>query len=353
MNASPNPEMLILARESRGLTQIQLAEATSVQQATISKYETGFSNISEEHLEQFANVLEYPKEFFYLPEQRYGFGTSCTYHRKQKTISGIDLKRLQAELNILRIRVSRLLDGADVEYANQIQPLDIDEFDGNAERIAQLVRSSWGLPFGPVVNLIRAVENAGGIVVRRSFGTKKVDALSQWLPKLGIPPLLYVNADIAGDRLRFTLAHELGHLIMHRTPTPDMEQEADRFAAEFLMPADEIGAELESLTLSKLAQLKVRWRVSMAALIKHAYHLEKITHRQYRSLYEQLSKMGYRLSEPIALPIEEPLVINEIINVHVKDHRYSPAELSQLLFSTESEFRTQFWPTRHGLRAVG
>ena len=106
-----------------------------------------------------------------------------------------------------------------------------------------------------------------------------------------------------GDRQRFTLAHELGHLVMHDVPTEEMEDEADKFASEFLMPEAQIQGQLHALSMRKLWELKSRWKVSMAALVKRAETLGCITASQTRYLWIQLSKSGYRLEEPAELAI--------------------------------------------------
>jgi transcriptional regulator with XRE-family HTH domain len=97
MSHSANPEMLILAREARGYTQGKLAEDTGISQANISKYESGLLRISEMYLSQIATVLHYPREFFYLSERRYRFGSSCTYQRKRQTMPVQELKTLLAK----------------------------------------------------------------------------------------------------------------------------------------------------------------------------------------------------------------------------------------------------------------
>src|ERR1700730_1023199 len=112
--------------------------------------------------------------------------------------------------------------------------MDAEDYNGDVSVIAGLLRRSWGIPNGPVENLTTAIEAAGGVVLRRSFGTSKIDAMSKWAP--GEPPLFFINSEIPADRCRYTLAHEIGHIVMHQVPTPDMEGEADRFAEEFLMP---------------------------------------------------------------------------------------------------------------------
>jgi Zn-dependent peptidase ImmA (M78 family) len=180
-----------------------------------------------------------------------------------------------------------------------------------------------------------------------------VDAISQWTPDM--PPVFFINEEIPGDRLRFTLAHELGHVIMHQVLTldpRDMEREADRFAAEFLMPAKEITNDFSSVTLADLVRMKAYWKVSMAALAKRAHDLGKLTPRQYRALFEQMSKLGYRTKEPEPIPVEEPMLANEILDVYRDEKQYSIPELSRLVVLHPHEFRAVYGVGPHKFRVV-
>jgi Zn-dependent peptidase ImmA (M78 family)/DNA-binding XRE family transcriptional regulator len=332
-----NPEMLVLARECEGVTQSQLAKSVSMAQGSVSKIESGMLGITEEQLTAIAKELDFPTSFFFQADSVYGYGSSCYYHRKRQNIPVSDVRRVLAQINILRIQVTKLMRGAEIETENKFHRFDLAEYDNSPEKIARLIRGAWNLPPGPIQNLVGAIEDAGGIVLRCSFGTRKIDAISQWLP--GLPPLFFINADIPGDRCRFTLAHELGHLIMHQIPTPDLEREADRFAAEFLMPEKEIAPHLRHLSIQKLASMKPYWKVAMSAILRRAFDLGKITVFTYRKLNTQLSKYGLKTSEPVPIPVEEPEVIKDIIDVHRKEHGYSLMELLQLIRSTENKFR--------------
>jgi Zn-dependent peptidase ImmA (M78 family) len=139
---------------------------------------------------------------------------------------------------------------------------------------------------------------------------------------------------------------------MHRVPTPNQESEADRFAAEFLMPAKDIAGNLRPLSIERVAAMKPHWKVSMAALIKRAFDLGKISEGYYRKLFTQLSRLGYRLTEPVSIPDEEPTVLRDIIGVHLGDHNYSTAELSMALATHETEFLAQYLPERQHFRLV-
>lgn len=335
MSAVLNPQMLALARESRALSQAELSEKTGIPQAALSRYEKGLSVVPDDRLGMLAEKLNYPTRFFFRSDQVYGYGSSCFYHRKQQSLPVRKLKEIQALMNVRRMHIEPLLRDVHIDTDVHFDRMDIEEYE-SPEEIARLVRRNWRLPHGPVQNLIHSIESAGGIVVQDNFRTRKLDAISQWLP--GSRPLFFVNESAPGDRLRFTLAHEIGHIIMHTFHSEDQEREADRFAAEFLMPEKEIKSDLHSLTFRKLGPLKGHWKVAMAALIKRAYDLNQITKRQYQRFFTQMNKLGYRLNEPYPIPQEESTVLRKVIEFQQTKHRYSVAELSYISTAAIDEF---------------
>src|SRR5262249_7327901 len=150
----------------------------------------------------------------------------------------------------------------------------------------------------------------------------------------GLPPLFFVNSESPGDRARFSLAHEVGHVIMHRNPHAEQERQADQFASAFLMPARDIAAYLKPLSIERAAAIKPYWRVSMAAIIKRAYDLGMIGHSYYRKLFTQLSKVGYRTDEPNPVEVEQPTVVDDLIGVHMRELKYSEPEMGRLVMQT-------------------
>lgn len=337
-----NRQMLVLARESRGMTQQDLAQAIAVQQGYISKIEGGFLNVSDDYLLKISGVLEYPPEFFFQPDQVRGVGSACNYHRKRESLTMRKMCKITARLNVLRLHVSKLMRGVDTEHENYFYNLDRDEY--KPEEAARLIRQYWKIPAGPIVNLVAEIENAGAIVYLLPFGTDKIDAISQSVN--GSPALFLVNSETPGDRCRFTLAHELGHIVMHaNSHNENMEAEADRFAAEFLMPEKDIASDLKNINITTAASLKPYWKVSIAALIRRARDLKKITPAQYTNLYKQLSYYGYRKNEPVKIPLEQPAVLKDTIKVHLSDLGYDIASLAKLLNLTESEAQKEYGPT--------
>lgn len=339
----PNPEMLVLARESRGLTQSELARLLSVSQGFVSKYEASLLDPSPDVVSKLSELLDYPEAFFLLRDSVYGPGVTEFWHRKRQAATSRDMRRIYANLNKKVIHVSRLLRSADIPEG--IWRFDLDEFDDPSD-VARAVRSAWHLPAGPVKNLAGAVEDAGGIVIRCDFGTRLVDAISRWVP--GLPPLFFLNELLPADRERLTLAHEIGHIVMHRMPSATMEDEAFAFAGELLMPAREISPFLVQLSLPRLALLKPTWRVSMGGLLMHATRLGTITKRQSTYLWSQMGRAGYKQHEPAELdfPKEQPRLLRDLLELHKDTLDYSIADLSRLFAIHEHELLRDYPVTR-------
>lgn len=338
-----NPELVVLARESRGMTQSELAAKAGVTQGFLSKLESGLVSADAALVDVLADRLGFPSEFFEQGDRVYGYGSPCLYHRKQKTMPAKVLRQLQATSNIVRLEVRNLCRGVDIDAALEFPSFDIDEFP-SPEAVAGLLRRHWRIPMGPVANLSAIVEAAGGILVQVPFGTRQLDAVSIWPP--GEAPLFLLNQASSWDRLRFTLAHEVGHMVMHANASPTMEDEADRFAAELLMPAHEIADELKGLRLDNLPLLKARWRVSMAALCRQAFRIGAISRDQYRRLFMRLGQLGYRKAEPGDLQAEVPTTLAAVIDIHLREHGMTVGELSQLARCSETDFRHRYLGSR-------
>jgi Zn-dependent peptidase ImmA (M78 family) len=140
---------------------------------------------------------------------------------------------------------------------------------------------------------------------------------------------------------------------MHHMPTDDPELEADQFAAEFLMPVAEIERDLRNLTLEKASALKSYWKVSMAAIIRLARRLGKITEHRYDYLFKQMGVLGYRMCEPVLVPAEEPELLPEMVSVYRRAKGKAVRDVSDYLGITENEFRSRFTNNLAGIRLVG
>lgn len=342
------PRMLTLARESRGLTQSQLSKMTGIGQPILSKAENGVAPLTPERLNQIAEALGYPREVFDWTDEPLGLGPSGFYHRKQSGLGQVALKRIEAEVALFVMRLRRLARSVDIEPPLRLPVLDADEY--TPEEAAELLRATWFVPAGPVQDTIKLVEQAGIVVIRMALGSSKISGVSIKPP--GDLPVIVLNEGMPADRERFTVMHEVGHLVMHQVPSDDGEREADRFASAFLMPARDIGPFLSGMTVQKAVHLKQHWKTSMASIIRRAHALEKIDDRKYKSLNVQISQYGYRKTEPAEPPREEPSILSDVLTVFRDEHGYSEQELASVVGMKLREFHADFGATARRLRAV-
>ncbi len=352
MATDVNPEMLILARELRGLTQTQLAEQSNIPQGRISKYESALADISPIELEVVGKTLGFPNEFFARMGSRYNEEGGELFHRKRRSLAIGQLKRIHAQLNKFRLDVERLIENVDIESPYDIPIYRTEEFDGDIERIALQVRSYWGLSTDPIDNLMSTLEDSFCIINISDFRTDEIDEVVQWAEPM--QPVMLVNSRAPGDRLRFSLAHALGHLVMHHG-IPfylDMEAEADQFAAAFLMPKSKLEPLLQNVTIESMAELKQDWKVSIQALIRRARDLDTISERRYRSLFQMLSRKGYRKKEPYPLARERPAFFNSLLSFYLDELNYTIRDLARLLDINEHDFRDWYQASGSSIRLV-
>jgi Zn-dependent peptidase ImmA (M78 family) len=342
IKSKARPQMVILARESRGLSQSALAAHMGIAQGTLSKVENGQADATDEFVEKLSDALGYPPAFFF--DDYAARNLPISFYRKRISTKISTVRAIRARINILRLHVQKLLLSVDLPEC-RVPSINLSEYGGSPERVARELRIRWHLPRGPIENLTDTLEDAGVVIVRCDFGTNEVDAISLWEPADDIPPMVFVSDRIPGDRLRFSLAHETAHLMLHShlpLPSETIEAEANAFASEFLMPSSDIRNFLNRINLSKLAALKPHWKVSMQSLLERAWQLEQVTDRQRRYFWMQINARGYRTEEPFPIEREEPKLINELILTHIDELKYDDASLSKLVHLTLPELRSVY-----------
>lgn len=326
-----NGEMVALAREYRGMTQQELADRLEAARSTIAKLESGLrSELDDEVAQRLPGALGFPEEFFSQDEQLLGFGSSAYFYRKRATLPAPERRRIHSIVNLCRMALKRCIAHVDIDPSRVLPQLDLEDYGQSAERAAQALRTMWALPDGPVKDLTALVESAGVVIIPCDFDTRAFDATSLRLADM--PPIIFVNSLLPGDRWRFTIAHELGHLVLHSIPHDNMEQEANRFAAEFLTPSREIKPQLmqiRSWQLPDLVPLKLYWKVSLAFLIKRARDLGVLTKDRALKIYMQFAPI--RREEPCPLPQESTANLRRVLSAITDELNFGPEGLRDLL----------------------
>lgn len=324
-----NYRQLIFAREYRGLTQSELASnIVGLSQSNLSKYEKGFGLLSDEMVLKIIDFLGFPESWLEhnisnLPEN--------AHYRKRTTITKKVKTEIEYSIRLIGYIVDQMSDS--IEWPEfRLVPLDIEE-GYTPEIIAKNTRKGLKItPNEPLKSIFTLFENFGIIVIEFEI-TEKFDGVSFITDKGN--PVIIINKSFSNDRKRFTLAHELGHLMMHDFPIPDYrniekikENEANRFASEFLMPAEFIKNSLFNLRLSSLGQLKNYWLTSMASVIRRAKDLNCITEDKYTYLSIELSRDGKKKNEDGFVYIDEPSLFIEAYKLHKNELEYSDVDLS-------------------------
>jgi len=203
------------------------------------------------------------------------------------------------------------------------------------------------MPKGEVSNLIDLLEANGIMTLAVDFKTDRVDSRSILISNKY--PVIFYNKALLGDRLRFTLAYELGHIVMHTRQallsSEEVGHEANLFAAEFLMPEKEIQADFnETVNLDLLARLKKKWKVSMQAILYRANDLNMLTDNQKRYIVGQFNALKIRRREPVELDIaiERGSAVRDLITRYRTKQKMSVKEMADFFFLEQEEFLSRY-----------
>ncbi|MBL0308797.1 MAG: ImmA/IrrE family metallo-endopeptidase [Bacteroidetes bacterium] len=344
-----NHKMIQLARESRGYTQTELAELTDIPQSNLSRIERDALNVSPENLKKLCATLSYPEEFFF---QQITLATTDTHYRKAIVIEQKTKLKAEALMNIYKANIEEMLKSLELSTHNI--PVLKEETD-SPEKVAQFLRSYWKIPKGAVQNLAQVIEDNGIIIIQLDFDTDKIDGRTI-VTDTG-HPIIFINKNASGDRQRLTLAHELGHVILHMNSIPsfsrDEEGDAFGFGIEFLMPLSECKYDLEGrLTIEKLADLKRIWKISMQSIVFRAQKQSLITYNSARYLWSQFASRGWRKVEPIEVPKEEATLLNRMANLFITDLEYSKKELAGIFRLNVDEMEERFFTKSKRLKVA-
>lgn len=309
------------ARELIGFTQTELANRLGITQSSVAQIESGRLSPSVELVEGIALQTRFPPSFFKQPpDDDFPLG-SLLFRSKAATTSREENSLYRYAQVGYRI-IDKLLAKA------KPIPLRLPRVDDDLpEMAADVTRAALGLsPDQPIGHLINTIERGGVLGLALPVKSQHIDAFSSWVgPKSGRPLVVLAQAEGDGARMRWNVAHEIGHLVMHRAIVGDLaevESEANAFAGQFLMPEFTIREELlPPVTLASVAGLKQRWGVSMQALIMRALKLGIITLRQRKYLFQQLSMRGWRTREPenLDIDLERPQSLPQLASLFYGD----------------------------------
>lgn len=301
------PGRLTQALAARRLNQTQLAAMVGVSPATISKWRSGQQAPEADALERLASVINVVPEWFtrVLPPETSKplFRSNASAHVAARAMIAARLAWAES----IVIGMSEFIDFPELRLP-EYKFTNIDEIgDDDIEAAASDCRQLWGLGSGVMPDLSLAVESNGIILVREETGVAQIEGVSAWSEALG-RPLILLSADKGnGFRSRFDLAHELGHLVLHKHVDVSleaeryklMEKQAHQFAGALLLPAENFAEEVRTpITLDSLLLIKQRYGISVAAIIMRLHVLGIISDEEKQNLYKRRSSRWGVKAEP-------------------------------------------------------
>ncbi|NNN23391.1 helix-turn-helix domain-containing protein [Pseudomonas nitroreducens] len=296
-------ERLKRARAASGLSMLALGQQVGVSANMIKKYEHDESMPSSGVLIRLSKALSVRVEYFFRPVKVELQGVE--YRKRSSTPQSL-LKQIEADV----------LDQAErwQELANLWPEFPVDQFAvpawlpdqiDNLEHVdeqADRLRAAWELGLNPIPDLIDVLESHGILVIITQVDVQaKFDGLQA---SVAGKPVIVISANWPGDRQRFTLAHELGHLLLHGRLAGHLDEEkaCNRFASALLLPASamrqQLGLKRHMLEMQELYLLKQEYGISMQGCLYRAADLEIIPPSTRERLFIVFGKQGWRKREP-------------------------------------------------------
>ena len=313
-----DPQRLLLARRLRRFQQSNLAERSGLTAAAISQYERSSARPTHAALAQLALALGVPPEFFRLSQPIKSVPVASAYFRSLRATPSVSREQALAFAEIALAVVEVLEQYVEFPSAVDIaDPLNPESPNSRITLAARRTRSRLGLAGGPIPHVIRLLESIGILVLRLPDDLDaRVDAFSTEAGARALVLLSPLKNDRA--RSRFDAAHELGHLVMHNGIEPGskiVEQQANRFASEFLAPTDELLSDLpRKIDWDALLAAKRKWGISLKALVYRAHEIGLWGEHAYRRANQHLAAQGFPEQGPLGPP-ESPSMLGSAMDL--------------------------------------
>lgn len=339
-------ERLKQARKATGLSTRALAEKAGISAMAISKYETGKSTPSSTVLLSLSKALGVKVEYFFRPVE---VSLEEVEYRKHTHVPKRVLGQIEGDVieQVERfIELEGFLPGGPIKPFKlprglPVKVMTLDEI----EQIAVTVRQQWSLGLNPIPDLTDTLEERGIKVFQtEALHENMFDGLAAHVDGT---PVIVLGKGWPGDRQRFTLAHELGHLLLKSRLAPKLDEEAaaNRFAGAFLVPEFEVRKELGErrtwLEPNELCVLKKTYGLSMQGWMHRANDLGILSDINYRRMAQFFSTRGWRKKEPCEdYPREQPKLFEQLVFRALAEDLISESKAAELLKKPLTEFRS-------------
>lgn len=278
-------------RKLRSLSQQKLADEIGVSKQMISKYENSISIPSSKVLIELAKALQLNVDYFFTPPT-VELGT-INFRKKSK----LTTKRLEAIKEEVKLKLSNYLEienilNIDNEFDISIQKRKLNA-ESDIESIVKEIREEWQIGFDPVHNITQLLEDQEIKIIEIAEADNLFDGMATIIDEKYA--VIVINENFPIERKRFTLLHELGHLILD-IPDCDLKEEekyCNLFAAEFLFPLSnvfkEFGKNRRSVAIQELIEAQKKYGISIQAIMYRLLNADIISKNQLSNFYRQIN----------------------------------------------------------------
>ena len=340
----PIAQRIRLARKRAQLSQEALALRSGITKQSVSKYERGKATPTSGVLMALAEAAGVTVDFLMRPA-RVELGElkfrklSKLGARKQNSLEAYVQDALER-----RLTLEQIVYGEDYPRFQGATGFLVEAADA-AEDAAEKCRDDMNLGWDPIADLTEVLETWSVRVIEGPSDIQHFDGVSDWVAG-GVPFIMFTaDPQKAGDRQRFTLAHELGHLLCTCSACVDDETAANRFAAALLVPKkaliSELGADRNKLDWRELFRLKHTYGISMAALVHRARDCGIISDATFNRMYKDLSQRGWRKKEPWHVPRETPHGMEKLLDRALAEGLIEASRAAELYGTSLAEFQAR------------
>lgn len=338
------------ARLNRGWSMEELAEQIGCSKQTISNYENGKRNPDSQTLQKIGNILDLDFEYFFTRPD-ISFSLNSINYREGAYLS-IEEKRLVEERSQVALSSYLELEVLTKEVTAFINPLEdlVIKNRQDAERAAKHLRKKWKLGDGPISNISNFLEKKGVRVIRLDFGFNfNHEGLSGWAENQAIPVIVLNMRSQDITRVRFTMLHELGHLLLEIPTDIEMQQVeriCDSFASAVLLPAEilieEFGRNRKAISLAELRRIKALYGISISAIMVRARFADLIDVDAYQK-WKESDYWGQDFGQFVG--IEEPQKFNQMLFRALAERKIGLDKAASLSNRDENELKAMLYQT--------
>ena len=336
------------ARLRNGLSLQDLANKldNKVTRQALHRYEKGEVVPDSEMLALLSSAMDVRPDYFFRNTQ---IELGKIEYRKLKRMP---VKEEHKVIEQTREYLSRYLEleeilGLENKFVNPLESFGpVTEYK-EVNRAANLLREDWKMGKDPISNIAELLEDKHIKVVEISADIS-FDGMQTWVNK-SIPVIAY-NKNITGkpDRIRFTLLHELAHLLLTFGDITEHQKETlcHQFAGAMLLPdetiIDELGANRSRFSIPELGNVKKQYGISMQAIVMRALSCGIVNDHYTRQFFNMMKQMGWRVDEPIAYEgLEKSNRFDQLLYRALAEEQISTSKAAALKNMKVSEFRSQ------------